>query len=70
MKRFLDLADFQRDEIGALQNALERMRQKLRETTITKDYLNTVLNSLGDAVLVTAPDGVQPVVRLKRVESA
>jgi diguanylate cyclase (GGDEF)-like protein/PAS domain S-box-containing protein len=47
-----------RDEIGELQNALERMRQKLRETTITKDYLNTVLNSLGDAVLVTSPDGV------------
>ena len=28
--------------------ALERMRQKLRETTITKNYLDTVLNSLSD----------------------
>ncbi len=45
------------DELGDLQFALERMRQKLNETTITRNYLNTVLNSLGDAVLVTTPDG-------------
>src|SRR5450755_3116305 len=47
-----------RDELGELQYALERMRQNLAETTITKNYLNTVLNSLSDAVLVTSPDGV------------
>ncbi|HEY2683951.1 MAG TPA: EAL domain-containing protein [Steroidobacteraceae bacterium] len=46
-----------RDEIGDLQFALERMRQKLNETTITKNYLNAVLNSLSDSVLVTSPDG-------------
>jgi diguanylate cyclase (GGDEF)-like protein/PAS domain S-box-containing protein len=47
-----------RDELGELQHALERMRQKLAETTITKNYLNAVLNSLSDAVLVTSPDGI------------
>ena len=47
-----------RDELGQLQDAIERMRQNLRETTITKNYLTTVLNSLGDAVLVTSPDGI------------
>ncbi len=52
------LAVARRDELGELQAALERMRQKLRETTITKNYLNTVLNSLSDAVLVTSPDGI------------
>lgn len=46
-----------RDEIGSLQQALERMRVKLRQTTITKNYLNIVLNSMSDAVLVTSPDG-------------
>src|SRR6202161_461913 len=46
------------DELGDLQFALERMRQKLNDTTITKNYLNTVLNSLSDAVLVTSPDGI------------
>jgi diguanylate cyclase (GGDEF)-like protein/PAS domain S-box-containing protein len=52
------LAVGRRDELGELQHALERMRQNLRETTITKNYLNTVLNSLSDAVLVTSPDGI------------
>jgi diguanylate cyclase (GGDEF)-like protein/PAS domain S-box-containing protein len=47
-----------RDELGELQHALERMRQKLCETTITKNYLDTVLNSLSDSVLVTTPDGL------------
>ena len=54
--RPLDVA--RRDELGELQYALERMRQKLSETTITKNYLDTVLNSLSDSVLVTSPDGI------------
>jgi diguanylate cyclase (GGDEF)-like protein/PAS domain S-box-containing protein len=54
--RPLDVA--RRDELGELQQALERMRQKLSETTITKNYLDTVLNSLSDSVLVTSPDGL------------
>ena len=52
------LAVVRRDELGDLQFALERMRQNLNETTITKNYLNTVLNSLSDAVFVTSPDGI------------
>jgi diguanylate cyclase (GGDEF)-like protein/PAS domain S-box-containing protein len=52
------LAVVRHDELGDLQFALERMRQKLNETTITKNYLNTVLNSLSDAVFVTSPDGI------------
>src|SRR6202034_4634902 len=52
------LAVVRRDEIGDLQFALERLRQNLNETTITKNYLNTVLNSLSDAVFVTSPDGL------------
>jgi diguanylate cyclase (GGDEF)-like protein/PAS domain S-box-containing protein len=51
------LAVARKDEIGDLQQALERMRLKLRQTTITKNYLNMVLNSMNDAVLVTSPDG-------------
>ena len=52
------LAVVRSDELGDLQFALERMRQNLNETTITKNYLNTVLNSLSDAVFVTSPDGL------------
>ena len=54
--RPLDVA--RRDELGELQQALERMRDKLHQTTITKDYLNSVLNGMTDAVFVTSPDGV------------
>jgi diguanylate cyclase (GGDEF)-like protein/PAS domain S-box-containing protein len=54
--RPLDVA--RRDAIGDLTQALERMRYKLRQTTITKDYLNSVLNGMTDAVFVTSPDGV------------
>ncbi len=45
-------------EMADLEMALDRMRQNLRQTTITKDYLNTVLNSMNDAVLVTSPAGM------------
>jgi diguanylate cyclase (GGDEF)-like protein/PAS domain S-box-containing protein len=47
-----------RDELGDLQKALEHMRAKLRQTTITKNYLNSVLNGMTDAVFVSSPDGV------------
>jgi diguanylate cyclase (GGDEF)-like protein/PAS domain S-box-containing protein len=46
-----------RDEFGELANAVERMRRRLRQTTVTKDYLDVVLNSMADAVLMTSPDG-------------
>ena len=47
-----------RDELGNLQQALEHMRYKLRQTTITKNYLNSVLNGMTDAVFVSSPDGL------------
>ncbi len=53
------------DEIADLELALDRMRQSLQQTTITKNYLTTVLNSMNDAVLVTDPDGT-----IKRINEA
>jgi diguanylate cyclase (GGDEF)-like protein/PAS domain S-box-containing protein len=47
-----------RDVIGDLQEAFERMRQRLRQTTINRHYLTSVLSSMTDAVFVTSPDGV------------
>ncbi|MDF3020436.1 MAG: sensor-containing diguanylate cyclase/phosphodiesterase [Steroidobacteraceae bacterium] len=47
-----------RDELGELQSALERMRQRLRQTTINKNYLTNVLGSMTDAVFVTSSEGV------------
>ncbi len=45
------------DELGDLQRTVEQMRQNLSQTTITKNYLDNVLNSMSDAVFVTDPEG-------------
>ncbi len=45
------------EELGPLEASLERMRRTLSVTTITRDYLDVLLNSMSDAVLVVAPDG-------------
>jgi diguanylate cyclase (GGDEF)-like protein/PAS domain S-box-containing protein len=46
------------DGLGELEQALERMRGRLRLSTINKSYLHSVLNSMTDGVFVTSPDGV------------
>ncbi|MBV6425070.1 MAG: hypothetical protein NAOJABEB_02884 [Steroidobacteraceae bacterium] len=62
LSRPTDIA--RRDELGELQQALERMRQKLRQTTITKNYLTSVLTGMTDAVFVTSPEGIIRVANL------
>ncbi len=47
-----------RDRLGELEHAFENMRMALRNTTYTRDYLHSVLNSMTDAVFVTVPGGV------------
>jgi diguanylate cyclase (GGDEF)-like protein/PAS domain S-box-containing protein len=44
-------------EVEALERALDQLRQALASTTISRDFLDDVLNGMNDAVLVTAPDG-------------
>ena len=51
------LTHVRRGQIGQLQYSFERMRVVLRETTFTRNYLHSVLNSMTDAVFVTAPGG-------------
>jgi diguanylate cyclase (GGDEF)-like protein/PAS domain S-box-containing protein len=46
------------DRIGELEHAFENMRLALRNTTFSRDYLHSVLNSMTDSVFVTAPGGV------------
>jgi diguanylate cyclase (GGDEF)-like protein/PAS domain S-box-containing protein len=46
-----------KDELAELQRAINQMRENLQQTTITTNYLNSVLNSMHDAVLVTDATG-------------
>ena len=43
--------------LGRLQRAFERTRLALNDTTFSRDYLHSVLNSMGDSVFVADPDG-------------
>jgi diguanylate cyclase (GGDEF)-like protein/PAS domain S-box-containing protein len=51
------LTHVRRGQIGQLQYSFERMRVVLRETTYSRNYLHSVLNSMSDAVFVTSPQG-------------
>lgn len=45
------------DELGELAHAFNRMRDQLRQTTTSRDYIDSVLASMSDSVIVTGPDG-------------
>ncbi len=53
------------DEIGQLAAVFNDMRAKLRSTTISRDYLNSILSSMNDAIIVTTQNGT-----IKRVNNA
>ena len=44
-------------EIADVERALERMREALARTTISRDYLDRLLSSMGEALLITNNDG-------------
>jgi diguanylate cyclase (GGDEF)-like protein/PAS domain S-box-containing protein len=45
------------DELGNLQRTVDQMRKSLADTTVNKNYLDNVLNSMADAVFVARPSG-------------
>ncbi len=44
------------DELGEMAQAFNQMKEQLRQTTISRDYMDSVLASMSDAVIVTGPD--------------
>ena len=52
-------------ELGELAAMFNDMRDKLRDTTISRDYLDSVLSSMNDAIIVTSRAG-----SIKRVNKA
>ena len=53
------------DELGDLASVFNAMRDRLQETTIRRDYVDSILSSMNDAIVVTASDG-----RIKRINKA
>lgn len=45
------------DEIGALARSFNAMSRELAETTVSKDFFNGILDSIGDPVIVTDAQG-------------
>ena len=53
------------DELGELASVFNDMRDRLRETTISRDYVDSILSGMNEAIIVTTADG-----RIKRVNRA
>ena len=45
------------DELGDLAEVFNDMRDKLQHTTISRDYLDSVLSSMNEAIIVTSAEG-------------
>jgi PAS domain S-box-containing protein len=44
------------DELGDLAEVFNKMRDKLRSTTISRDYVDSILSSMNEAIIVTSAD--------------
>ena len=55
----------QAGELGELAAVFNDMRDKLKATTISRDYVDSILSSMNEAIVVTASDGT-----IKRVNKA
>lgn len=53
------------DEIGQLGSSFNRMAENLNETTFSKEYVDNIIESMGDALIVTDDKA-----RIKKVNSA
>ena len=45
------------DEVGDLAESFNEMARRLRETTVSRDYLDRVLETIGECLVVTSADG-------------
>lgn len=44
------------DEVGALAHSFNKMTEDLRKTTISKDYVDNIIGSMNDTLIVVDPD--------------
>lgn len=53
------------DDIGELAAMFNEMRDRLRKTTISRDYVDNILSGMNEAIIVTEDDG-----RIQRINTA
>ena len=53
------------DEIGTLADAFNKMTKDLQRTTVSKDYVDNIIGSMNDTLIVVGPDA-----RIRRVNKA
>lgn len=53
------------DEIGALASSFNKMTEDLQKTTVSRDYVDGIIGSMNDTLIVVGPDGV-----IRRVNKA
>ncbi len=53
------------DELGALAAVFNEMRDKLRKTTHSRDYVDSILSGMNEAIIVTTDDG-----RIRHINTA
>ena len=46
------------DELGELVDVFNNMRERLQRTTISRDYVDNILSSMNEAIIVTSADNV------------
>ena len=51
------LAQPNKDEIGQLARVFDEMREKLRNTTVSRDYVDKILSGMNEAIVVTDDSG-------------
>jgi diguanylate cyclase (GGDEF)-like protein/PAS domain S-box-containing protein len=54
-----------KDDLGDLAAVFNQMRDRLRETTISRDYVDSIFSGMNDAIIVTSSDGI-----IKRINKA
>ncbi len=59
------LAATRGDDLSDLAEVFNEMRDRLRETTLSRDYVDSILGSMNDAIVVTTADG-----HIKRINKA
>ena len=59
------LPESRRDELGALAAVFNDMRQKLKTTTHSRDYVDSILSGMNEAIIVTNDEG-----RITRINMA